>query len=289
MRSCARSAPRQRSQERVPATWNSLPMPARIAWPSGDCARAEADRADRLPIATAQAGPDMAVSDDPGIDDAVARQGEDRLRRALPERAGALDQADGLGGGAPRAARRPSRRSASTARASATAWREVGRQEGGEAGQVAAREGHAGGHGVAAALHRDARPRRRRGPRGRDRHPRSSGRSRSPCRRAAGRRRRPDGRSAPSGGPRSARRCPGCQPALPATSTGRSGSRPRVRSISASASATASASITCRSRFSRSSSTAMRAASAGSSVVSRRAPSPASPMRPPALMRGPSR
>ncbi len=51
---------------------------------------------------------------------------------------------------------------------------------------------------------------------------------------------------------------------------------------------TACASMACRSRFSRSSSAAIRAASTGSAVVKSRAPRPESPMRPPALIRGPN-
>ena len=80
---------------------------------------------------------------------------------------------------------------------------------------------------------------------------------------------------------------PGCHSALAVTSTVRAGSSVSARSISASASWTACASIAWRSRFSRSRSAAIRAASLGSAVVSRRAPSAESPMRPPALMRGP--
>ena len=58
---------------------------------------------------------------------------------------------------------------------------------------------------------------------------------------------------------------------------------------SASACATVASSICWRSRFRRSSSAAMRAASLGSSSSSSRTPRSARPMRPPALMRGPSR
>src|SRR6195952_1787954 len=59
----------------------------------------ERDGADRLPVAAARGSADMAVPDDAGIDDAVARQGEDGLRRALPEGPGPLDQPHRLGGG----------------------------------------------------------------------------------------------------------------------------------------------------------------------------------------------
>ena len=82
---------------------------------------------------------------------------------------------------------------------------------------------------------------------------------------------------------------PGCQLSLAVTMI--AGPSPPASSASASARASASisCSIACRSWLSRSSVSAIVPASTGSSVASSRLPSAASPMRPPALMRGPIR
>ena len=83
---------------------------------------------------------------------------------------------------------------------------------------------------------------------------------------------------------------PGCQSGEAATMTGASGAPSSILSACASASATAAFSIAWRSRLSRSSSRrdAVRPPWRRS-LSSRREPSAASPMRPPALMRGPTR
>ena len=81
---------------------------------------------------------------------------------------------------------------------------------------------------------------------------------------------------------------PLCHSSEPTTTMGRSGSWSTRRSASAVAASSMPVSIDLRSRFSLSSSAAILAASASSSIERRRAPSAASPMRPPALMRGPS-
>ena len=83
---------------------------------------------------------------------------------------------------------------------------------------------------------------------------------------------------------------PGCQPSAAVTTTAPFSSRPSAAIASASACASVASSIAWRSRLSRSSSAAMRAGL--DRIVARAAaatPRSARPMRPPALMRGPSR
>ena len=82
---------------------------------------------------------------------------------------------------------------------------------------------------------------------------------------------------------------PGCQPSDAVTTTAPFSSSPSAASASASACAKVACSIAWRSRLRRSSSAAICFASLGSSVISSRTPRSARPMRPPALMRGPSR
>ena len=81
---------------------------------------------------------------------------------------------------------------------------------------------------------------------------------------------------------------PGCQPSDAVTITEPLSSSPSEASASASACASAICSMTRRSVLSRSSSAAIRAASETSASSNSRTPRSARPIRPPALMRGPS-
>ena len=82
---------------------------------------------------------------------------------------------------------------------------------------------------------------------------------------------------------------PGCQPSPLAITIDPFSSMPSEASASASACSSVAFSTCWRSRFRRSSSAAIAAAFAGSSAMRSFVPSVASPMRPPALMRGPSK
>ncbi len=141
-----------------------------------------------------------------------------------------------------------------------------------------------GRHRMAAALDRDARfdRRARRRP---DRRPRSSGRSRSQVPGEAQR----EGRALKRSLSRAASRptMPGGQVAPATTTAAPRSSRPKANKASASASASASISICWRTGSAGRVRSRSSRASMSSVVVRSRTPRAASPMRPPALMRGP--
>ena len=158
-----------------------------------------------------------------------------------------------------------------------------------EAVELGRRDRDAGRHGVAAALAGEPGLDGRRARRGRDRRPAPSGPTRSPLpsgprvKAKAGRRKRSFRRAADE--PDDAR-MPSRRAGVTTTGVGRLDPAKRA---CASASATAACSIAWRSRLRRSSSAGGAPASTASSSSSSREPSAASPMRPPALMRGPTR
>ena len=215
------------------------------------------------------------------------REGEDRLGLPGAERSGALDRRDELGAGAAGGERCVDGEGVEPLRVADGVGQALA-DESRETVELGRRQRDAGGHGVAAALHGepgldggahdaaeiDARHRAAR-PGRRPVRPDREGEGRPAEALLEARRREPDDARMPA--------------AERVTITAVSGVRSSVTRASASASATAACSIACRSRLRRSSSAASAPGRDGIGSSSSRAPSAASPMRPPALMRGPSR
>ena len=287
-RSSTRSPPPQRSRESVPATWIVSPAEARRRRPSGLSADRNATARRTAPSPPLSCRAHVAVPDHPDVRDPQAAEGEDGFGLARPEGAGGLERLHDVDA---RAARRRARRR--------------GRAEPARARREMAGEGRRDRRREARRARRP-RPSRRppwrarrpspRAPprppparRGRDRRP---GTERpdpvSAAVRPRARRRRRGGRSAPSRATATRPTMPGCQSGEDRTMTGASGSRSSSRPASASASSTACASIARRSSFSALERRGeRRGRRRDRRLVRSRAPSEASPMRPPALMRGP--
>ena len=86
--------PPQWSRQSVPATCSGLPRAARSAAPSGRSAARKAIAFRRAAVGGRQREPHMPVAGAIGEGDAVRREGEDRRRIAVAERAGALEVLD---------------------------------------------------------------------------------------------------------------------------------------------------------------------------------------------------
>ena len=284
-----RSSPCQRSSESEPSAWTARPRFAeqRLAELLPD--RAECDGVDGAAVAGLQPGAHMGLADLLGIGDGVGGQRDHRLRIAGAERAGAGDGRDKLGIGRPRGQRAVDQQRIVAPR------RLDGRRRASLRDRRGTRRARPCATVMPAAMAwpppltsrpsvtawRTARPRSTPGIERPEPVPMSPGPS------ATAKAGRPNRSFEPRRD--EARRRRDASAATPSPPRRRGSSRPSAAIASASASATAASSIVWRSRLRRSSSAAIARGFRG--VVAQqqhgRRDRPA-PIRPPALMRGPS-